>query len=124
MKPVRIVDFETSFEAAHVITQNGEVIWAEVRIVYTSSGVEPSVTIRVPVPWEANQTAGQRKAAALRAARELIDHACRASGLQLDKSEESIGEIVEDVLPSALAGLTQELGLTPPAAKPRKKSPV
>ena len=124
MKPVKIVDFETSFEAAPVITQDCEMIWADVRIVYTSSGVEPTVTIRVPVPWEANQTAEQRKSAALRIARELIDHACRASGLRLAKPEESVSEIIEDALPSALAGLTQELGLAPPAAKPRNKSPV
>jgi hypothetical protein len=106
MKSVKIVDFETNFDAAPVITQNGEIIWGEVRIVYTVSGIEPTVTIRVPVPWEANQTSEQRKSEGLRATRELIDHACRASALQSGRLEKSAGEMVEDVLPSALAGLT------------------
>ena len=121
MKAAKIVDFETSFDAAPVATAEGEMIWAEVRILYTASGLNPAVSIRVPVAWRADETHEQRKSAVLRAARDLIDHACRASGLS--PPEASVSAMIEDVLPPTLAGLTQELGLAPPAARPKRKMP-
>jgi hypothetical protein len=75
------------------------------------------------VPWQAHDGAEQRKSAALRAARELIDHACRATAVQPVQLEEpGISAVIEDVLPPALEGVMQELGLAAPQTKSRKRA--
>ena len=83
LKPstAKITDFETSFDAVPVASAEGEVIWADVRIDYILAGLAPTVTIRVPVPWSERDTPDERKSKALRCARQLIDHACRAAGV-------------------------------------------
>jgi hypothetical protein len=106
----KITDFETSFDAAPIASAEGEIVWADVRIDYRLSGLAPRVTIRVPVPWNADESAAQRKAAALRCARELIDHACRAAGVNQGEPETD----------GALEGIAQELGLAPPKTAPSR----
>jgi hypothetical protein len=122
LKPAsaKITDFETSFDAAPVVSAEGEVLWTEVRIDYVLAGLAPSVTIRVPVPWRDSDGAEQRRVQALQSARELIDHACRAAGMQAPP-EPPVAAMIEDVVPSALEGLTQELGLARPTTRARKK---
>jgi hypothetical protein len=105
----KIADFETNFDAAPTASAEGEVLWADVRIDYRLSSLAPRVTIRVPVPWDPNESVAQRKAAALRCARELIDHACRAAGMM---TEAETG--------GALEGIAQELGLVPPKIAPSR----
>jgi hypothetical protein len=125
LKPstAKITDFETSFDAVPVASVEGEVIWADVRIDYILSGLTPTVTIRVPVPWNERDTPEERKSNALRYARQLIDHACRAAGV--GAAETGIDSPVEDVLdavtPTALEGIAQELGVATPTAKPRRQ---
>jgi hypothetical protein len=99
------------------------IAWADVQITYMLSDLAPIVTIRVPVPWNDSETLGERKGRALRSARQLIDHACRAAGVGAPEPEMSnlIGNAVDAVTPPALAGLAQELGLAKPADEPRQR---
>jgi hypothetical protein len=123
----KITDFETSFDAVPVSTPDGDVIWADVRIDYILSGLTPCVTIRVPVPWSERDTAEERKARALRCARQLIDHACRAAGVgaaEADVGETGIAEALDAATPTALEGIAQELGLAKPTAAPRQPQRV
>lgn len=116
----KIADCETSLDAAPTSTPGGNIIWAEVRIAYLLAGLSPTVVIRVPVPWEAGETDDQRRGRALRCARELVDHACRAAGVR----PETVLAPVEppgDDLPAVLEGVAQELGLAAPSARPRAK---
>jgi hypothetical protein len=126
LKPstAKITDFETSFDAVPVASAEGEIIWADVRIDYILSGLAPTVTIRVPVPWNERDTPEERKSKALRCARQLIDHACRAAGVGAEESETDdspVEEILDAVTPTALEGIAQELGLATPTAKPRSQ---
>src|SRR6201996_9115504 len=122
LKPstAKITEFETTFDAAPVAGPEGEVIWADVRIDYLLSGLFPRVTIRGPIPWSPNDTVDQRRSKALRCARELIDHACRASGIgpqETDLDSMSISGGIETA-PSVLEGAMQELGLAAPTTRP------
>ncbi len=105
----KISDLTVEVDAVPVDTALGEVAWATVAITYVSGGVEPTLAIRVPVPWEEKDKDGE----ALRRARRLIDHACTFPGLNAMPSP----GILED---SLLEGVAQELGLTPPTAKPAR----
>jgi hypothetical protein len=120
---VKITDFETSFDAFPVTTREGEVIWSDVRIDYVlPSGQTPQVMIRVPILWSPYETTDQRRAIALRCARELIDHACRASGLGsqgVATDDGTSADALESITPSALEGVAQELGLAALTTKPR-----
>jgi hypothetical protein len=121
LKPAsaKITDFETSFDAVPVASADGEIVWADVRIAYILSGLAPSVTIRVPVPWDERDTPEARKAKALRCARQLIDHACRAAGAgadELEAGDNPIEEALDAVTPPVLEGLAQELGLAKPTS--------
>lgn len=122
LKPstAKITEFETTFDANPVTGPDGDVIWADVRIDYILSGLFPRVTIRVPVPWNANETIDQRRAKALRCARDLIDHACRASGVGPQESEQpaTTSDAIGESRSSVLDGLSQELGLAAPTAQP------
>src|ERR1700761_6493909 len=116
LKPstAKITDFETSFDAVPVASPDGEVIWADVRIDYILSELTPTVTIRVPVPWNERDTTEERKSKALRCARQLIDHACRAAGVDAAESQiddSPVEGVLEAVTPPALEGIAQELGL-------------
>lgn len=126
LKPstAKITDFETSFDAVPVGSVEGEVIWADVRIDYVLSGLTPTVTIRVPVPWNERDTPDERKSNALLCARRLIDHACRAAGVGAAETEiddSRIEEVLDAVAPKALEGIAQELGLAAPSSKPRRQ---
>jgi hypothetical protein len=119
-----IVDFETTFDAVPIPSAAGDVIWAEVRIEYRLSGLAPTLTIRVPMPWKAQETPDERKTKALRCARQLIDHACLAAGMESVETETE-GNMVEEVLhavtPPRLEGIAQELGLANPMRGPRRQ---
>ncbi len=126
LKPstAKISDFETSFDAVPVASPEGDVIWADVRIDYILSGLTPTVTIRVPVPWSERDTPEERKSNALRCARQLIDHACRAAGVaaaETGLNDTPVEEVLDAVMPTALEGIAQELGLATPTAKPRSE---
>ena len=126
LKPstAKITEFETTFDAAPVAGPEGEVIWADVRIDYLLSGLIPRVTIRVPVPWNPNDTVDQRRSKALRCARELIEHACHASGVgpqEPGQDSMSISDRIESVTPPILEGAMQELGLATPTTRPKSK---
>ena len=116
LSTAKITNFETSFDAVPVASADGEVIWADVRIEYILGGLTPCVTIRVPVPYVERDSAEERKAKALRCARQLIDHACRASGVaaaEPDAADEEMGEVPDAATPTMLEGIAQELGLAP-----------
>jgi hypothetical protein len=122
LSKVKITDFETSFDALPVATPSGEVLWADVRIDYVlPGGLAPQVTIRVPVPYSVNDTADLRRSKALRNARELIDHACRAAGGvdSDDRTREAGGQAGPDASSdTGFQGIAQELGLTSPTTGP------
>jgi hypothetical protein len=125
LKPstAKITDFETSFDAVPVTSPEGDVIWADIRIDYILSGLTPTVIIRVPVPWNELDTSEERKSKALRCARQLIDHACRAAGVgaETEIDDTPAEEVLDAVMPTALEGIGQELGLAKPTAKPRRQ---
>jgi hypothetical protein len=126
LKPstAKITDFETSFDALPVASAEGDVIWADVRIDYILAGLTPAVTIRVPVPWNERDTPDERKSKALRCARELIDHACRAAGVAAAETrigDSPVEEVLDAVTPTALEGIAQELGLATPTATPHRQ---
>lgn len=95
------------------------VLWANVEILYTAADtLSPRVCIRVPLPYAEAESEAQRHDLALRAARQLIDHAC----VSLGPVETPTGESQEMTKDTVLEGLTQELGLTEPRTKPARKT--
>lgn len=118
----KVVDLSTRFETMPIDTDVGPVLWADVEITYILAGLTPTVDIRVPVPFEAGDSDAERKRQALRNARLLIDHACKAAsvdtGTAVDPAEH-MGETLDAVTPSMLEGIVQELGLASPTSKPR-----
>lgn len=121
----KVIDLDTAFDAAPVETTEGLAIWATVTIEYTLAGLTPSVNIRVPVPWNENEGHQSRRSQALRCARQLIEHACRAVGIEpqeADTSVEAIADAIEEIAPRALEGVTQELGLAKPTTKPKQRN--
>jgi hypothetical protein len=116
----KVVDLATNFDQAPMDTPIGPILWATVRIAYTLAGLAPTVDIRVPIPFEASETETERRAQALRSARLLIDHACRAAGIVPEEtSGDPVDALIADVVPSALEGVSQELGISEPTAGPK-----
>jgi len=107
----RISDLTVEIDSVPVDTSLGEVAWATVAITYVSGGVEPTLVIRVPVPW----SEPDKEREALRRARQLIDHACAFSGLA--QPVVSPGMLEDTVL----EGLAQELGMAPPTTRPARR---
>ena len=105
----KISDLTVEIDSVPVDTSLGEVAWATVAITYVSGGVEPTLAIRMPVPW--NEQDKEREA--LRCARRLIDHACTFAGLT--------GTSPDMLQDTVLEGLTQELGITPPTTRPARR---
>jgi hypothetical protein len=105
----KISDLTVEVDAIPVDTSAGEVAWATVSITYVSGALEPTLAIRVPVPW--NEPDKEREA--LRLARRLIDHACTFPGLT--------GTSPDMLQDTVLEGLTQELGFTPPTTRPTRR---
>jgi len=127
MKPssAKVIDLDTAFDAAPVQTVDGLAIWATVTIEYALAGLRPSVNIRVPVPWNENDSHERRRSQALRCARQVIEHACRAVGIgpqEAESSLDAIADAIEEIAPPALEGVTQELGLAKPTAKPKQRN--
>ncbi|HEY2010904.1 MAG TPA: hypothetical protein VGH23_18085 [Rhizomicrobium sp.] len=81
----KVVDLATTLDSVPEHTVLGPILWASIRIEYTLAGLAPTVDIRVPVPFEPSETEAERHAHALRRARLLIDHACRAAGIVPDE---------------------------------------
>lgn len=122
LKPsaARVIDLETMFDSDPQDSVEGPVIWATVKIVYALQGLSPALTIRVPVPWNAQESPAQRRAQALRSARQLIDHACRAGGIGPAEAEtDPVEDGMEGITPASLEGIAQELGLASPTTKPK-----
>ncbi len=107
---VKISDLTVEIDSVPVETSLGEVAWATVAITYVSGGVEPTLAIRVPVPW----SEADKEREALRRARQLIDHACTFPGLAQQVSSPGILE------GTALEGLAQELGISEPKTQPNR----
>ena len=122
----KVVDLDAAFDAAPVETPDGPIIWGTVTIEYTLGTLAPTVNIRVPVPWKDGESPDQRRAQALRCARQLIEHACRAAGVgpqEFEIGSDTIDDVIEAITPAGLEGVAQELGLAKPTThpKPRKR---
>lgn len=103
----RLTDLVTTIDSEITPSSAGPVVWATVDLCYASDGLEPRVSIRVPVPAFETQSDEQRRAEALRRARKLIDHACITMGPQPEVSQ-SAQEV--------LVGLAEEIGFLSPRA--------
>lgn len=101
----KLVDLVTTVESEIIPSPAGPVVWATVDLCYASDGMDPRVSIKVPVPAFETQSDEQRRAEALRRARKLIDHACGAIAPppQVSQSPQEI-----------LAGLAEEIGFLSP----------
>jgi hypothetical protein len=108
--PAKISELTVEVDSIPVDTPLGEIVWATVAITYVSGGVEPTLALRVPVPWEEQN----KEREALRRARQLIDHACTFPGLNLVESGPAM---LQDTV---LEGLSQELGMSPPTTRPAR----
>jgi hypothetical protein len=117
----KVTNLDAAFDAAPIETTGGPAIWATVTIDYRLDGLTPTVSIRVPIPWNEHETEAERRGAALRCARQLIDHACRAAGVRAWEAE-SAADLADEILPAALEGIAQELGLATPATRSRRRS--
>lgn len=124
LKPAtaKIIDLDTTVDVVPVESREGPIVWATVKMEYTLAGLTPLVTICVPVPWKDSDTQDERRAQALRCARQLIEHACRAAGVgPAEPVTEGLAEaMAEEIVPSALEGISQELGLAAPTAAPKR----
>ena len=107
----KITDLVTTVDTTVVESSAGPRLWATVEICYASEGLEPRVSIRVPVPAFEIQSDEERRAEAVRRARMLINHACITMG-------PDTGQGVEEVV----VGLAEELGLMSPTASPTRGS--
>jgi hypothetical protein len=107
----RVIDIQVSFDAAPVETASGPVFWATVEIHYTLEGLAPVTAIRVPVPCAGDLGSEACRRQALHGARSLLNHACGAPAFS-----------AMNEAPDLLEGLSQELGLTPPTTRPRKRA--
>ena len=105
----KITDLMTTVDSTVFETPTGPMVWGAVDICYHVGGLEPRVTIKVPIPALKDQSDEQRRAETLQRARKLIDHACST----LQPEEERFGR-----LPEILEGLGQELGMLPPRTQP------
>lgn len=118
LKPqtAKVVGLTTSFDPTTIEPSLGPLVWATVHIDYALAGLSPSVTIRVPVAVDPGTAETELHGQALRNARLLIDHACRASGIGTEEPvAHPVDALIEDVV-----GLSQELGLTNPTAQPKR----
>jgi hypothetical protein len=107
LPPAKISDLTVEIDTSPMDTSLGEVAWATVAITYVSGGTEPTLAIRVPVPW----SEADKKQEALRRACQLIDHACAFP----DFNVRPVPPVEEE---SVLEGLVQELGIAPPTTQP------
>lgn len=105
-----IIDLVTSVESEVFQTDAGPMVWGAVEITYSCDGIEPRVSLRVPIPAIVSESNEIRRSEALRRARKLIDHACIAMEPPSAPSL-AIGEM--------LVGLSEELGLFSPTTRPR-----
>jgi hypothetical protein len=113
LRSAKIVDLSVSFEETPVQFSSGSALWASVTVTYAVAGLLPSLRIHLPIIWNKGDTIEERKSLALRGARELIDHACVASGLGMEAVAASpVADIIN--------GLSQELGLAEPSTQPPK----
>jgi hypothetical protein len=118
LKPqtAKVVGLATCFDPVGLETPLGQVRWATVQIDYAMAGLSPSVTIRVPVSVDQGAGEAELHSQALRNARLLIDHACRASGIG---NEEPAAGPVQSLI-AEMEGLAQELGLSDPTTRPKR----
>jgi hypothetical protein len=119
----KVADLSTRFEALPEQTEIGSILWADIEITYILAGLNPTVDIRVPIPFVEGQTDAERKRQALRNARSLIDHACQIGGVQADTPVTAkVQTALEEMLPASLQGIAQELRLTEAVSEPRLRA--
>jgi hypothetical protein len=122
---VLVTDLDTAFDAVPVEGPEGLVLWATVKIEYVMAGLIPVVTIRAPVLYDPDEPEDRRRSKALRCARQLIDHTCQVAGSVPSEPEtQTSAKIIDDIVPSALEGVAQELGLAAPTTRPKQASKV
>ncbi|MDB6111901.1 MAG: hypothetical protein JWR69_3651 [Pedosphaera sp.] len=109
----KIVDLVTTLDTAVIQSASGPMVWGTVDISYASEGLEPRVSIKVPVPAFDSQSDEQRRTETLRRARKLIHHACVTM-------EPQPGEASH--FQESLVGLAEELGILSPTASPTRSS--
>jgi hypothetical protein len=110
MPRAKITDLITTVDSEIFASPAGPMVWGAIEIAYISEGLRPQIIIKVPVPVVASQTDEQRRAEALRRARNLINHACVA--IEPEPEKPGFREIAE--------GLAEELGMLPPATAPKR----
>jgi hypothetical protein len=109
----KIVDLVTTLDTEVVQSGSGPVVWGTVDISYASEGLEPRVSIRVPVPAFDSESDEQRRTETIRRARKLIHHACVTMEPQLADASQ---------FQETLLGLAEELGVIAPTASPTRNS--
>lgn len=109
----KLTDLVTTIDSEIFAAPSGPMAWGTVELCYTCEGLEPKVTIKVPVPALAAQSEAQQRLEALRRARKLIDHACVALGTQPAPAPD---------LSEMLEGLAEELGVKPPTTRPARRA--
>jgi len=116
LPPSKIVDLKTVLAPNVMLSPSGAIQWATVEILYAAEQFQPTVLIRVPVPWTKDTSDEDLRALALRFARQLIDHAC----VMVPPAAETEGSpgVLEGTV---LEGVSQELGITDPSTKPRRQ---
>src|ERR1700743_1794068 len=116
-----IAEAGTTFDPRPVSSAEGRVVWADVWIDFALSGMCPTVTIRVAIPWDDFETFEQRKDKALCYARQLLERTCWTLPVAHDGagSAEGLGGKAEEAISSSvLADLVRELGLKRPTILP------
>jgi hypothetical protein len=114
----KITDLVTTVDSGVFVAPTGPMAWGTVEICYTSEGLEPKVTIKVPVPADGAQSEAQQRAETLRRARKLIDHACTAIQFLPEAAQETAQDTAQDP-GEMLEGLAEELGIRAPATAPK-----
>jgi hypothetical protein len=84
LKGAKLVDLQVTFQSQPIPIAAGEITWATVDFVYSAGGIGAEMRLRLPIEWDGSASEAARKANVLRKARELLDHACNASGLACD----------------------------------------
>jgi hypothetical protein len=107
----KITDLVTTLDSEIVQSASGPMAWGAVEIFYASEGLEPRLTIKVPVPVFETQSDEERRAEVIRRARKLIDHACMTMEPQLSASQR-VAEVLE--------GFAEELGVLAPTSAPER----
>jgi hypothetical protein len=109
----KLVDLVTTLDTEVLQSDSGPVVWGTVDLTYASEGMEPRVSIKVPVPAYDTESDEQRRSETLRRARKLIHHAC----VTMEPEPAETSQLQETLL-----GLAEEPGLVAPATSPTRNT--